>query len=74
MTKPIGTIIRERRVAKGISLTKLAAQVGTSPSHISMIERNKTKPLWSTVERIAAVLGEDIVRASSGKKSAKKGA
>ncbi|MFC4320734.1 helix-turn-helix domain-containing protein [Litchfieldia salsa] len=52
-----GTVIREIREDKGISLNKLSRLSGVSKSYISFIERGKqTNPSISVLERIAEAL------------------
>lgn len=60
MTKnSFGDYIREKRVAKKISLRKFAAEVGVSPTYISQIERGEFKPpIEERVKRMAILLGE----------------
>ncbi|MBD8071322.1 helix-turn-helix domain-containing protein [Bacillus sp. PS06] len=56
-----GTVIREIRVDKGISLNKLSKLSGVSKSYISFIERGKqTNPSISVIERIASALDIDV--------------
>jgi XRE family transcriptional regulator, master regulator for biofilm formation len=56
-----GTVIREIREDKGISLNKLSKLSGVSKSYISFIERGKqTNPSISVIERIAEALDIDV--------------
>jgi len=55
-----GGTVRRLREARKISLRKFAQRIGTSPTYLSMIERNEFKP--PTEERVRAIaqaLGQD---------------
>jgi len=49
--------IRNLRLKKGWSQSRLAAEVGTSQPHIARIERGTEDVRISTIERLAAALG-----------------
>jgi transcriptional regulator with XRE-family HTH domain len=58
--KPFGTLVREKRTAKGISLRKFAEMVGVSPTYLSQVEQgNCDPPTAERVKRIAEILGEN---------------
>ena len=42
--KPFGTLVREKRTAKGISLRKFAALVGVSATYLSQVEQGNCDP------------------------------
>jgi transcriptional regulator with XRE-family HTH domain len=59
---PIGRLIRERRLALGLSLAALAEQVGigqTSVSLIALMEHGTLPPRRDVAEKLADVLGLD---------------
>jgi transcriptional regulator with XRE-family HTH domain len=56
----LGERIREERVARGVSLRTLAAEVGVSASMISQIENGKSQPSVSTLYAITSALGVSI--------------
>ena len=41
-----GQMIRARRVQLGLTLQQLGEKAGLSPAFISLVERNKTRPLF----------------------------
>lgn len=56
-----GTLLRERRMAKGYSLRKFAALVGVSPTYLSQVEQlNVDPPTADRVKRMAEILGENV--------------
>jgi transcriptional regulator with XRE-family HTH domain len=60
---PLGRLIRERRLAKGLSLAQLAEAVGIGPTSVSLIaamEHGSIPPRRDVAERLAAVL--ELVR------------
>lgn len=56
----LGMRIRETREKAGLSLRKLAKEVGVSPSFISQVEQNKAQPSINSLQKISAVLGVSI--------------
>jgi predicted transcriptional regulator len=66
--------VRKRRIKLGLSTRKLAAQVGTTPSTITKIEKGRLNPSYSMVSRIFSFLdslqspNEELVRDISTKK------
>lgn len=59
-----GQLIRERRQELGLTLETVADDAGISPSHLSRLERGRTKPSFTVVGAIARVLqldADDIV-------------
>jgi SOS regulatory protein LexA len=59
MSADIGKMIKEARVARGISLRSLASQVGIHFSHLSKIENGKDSIGRDSLTRIADALGVD---------------
>ena len=59
---PLGRLIRERRIAKGLSLAQVAEAVGIGPTSVSLIaamEHGSIPPRRDVAERLAAVLELD---------------
>ena len=55
--KNLGRIIKQQRVMIPMTLRKLAAITGISPSHLGRIERGERLPSASTLRKIAKPLG-----------------
>ena len=55
-----GTLLRERRLAKGLSLRKFAELVGVSPTYLSLVEKGKVErpPTAERVRKMAELLDE----------------
>lgn len=59
--KTFGQMLREKRVAKGLSLRKFAEQVGISPTYLSQVEQdNVDPPTADRVKRMAELLEESV--------------
>ncbi|HEX3999762.1 MAG TPA: helix-turn-helix transcriptional regulator [Pirellulales bacterium] len=59
--KSFGDVLREKRMAKKISLRKFAQVVGVSPTYLSQVEQNNVQPPTADrVQRMAEVLGENV--------------
>ncbi|MGH3733139.1 MAG: helix-turn-helix domain-containing protein [Acidimicrobiales bacterium] len=56
----VGARLRERRLAKGITLRQFARDVGVSASFISQLETGKTQPSVATFFAVCAALGTSI--------------
>lgn len=56
----IGELIRERRVAHGLSQRRLAVRARTSQAAIASIETGRRSPTMATVEHLLACLGEEL--------------
>lgn len=56
-----GTLLREKRLAKGHSLRKFAELVGISPTYLSLVEKGKVErpPTAERVRVMAELLGEN---------------
>jgi transcriptional regulator with XRE-family HTH domain len=58
--KRFGGFVRQKRLAKGITLRKFAEMVGVSPTYLSQIEQgNCDPPTAERVQKMAVVLGEN---------------
>lgn len=53
MNVNVGTLIRQERLQKGMSLRELARRIGVSASMLSQVETNRTRPSVSTIYAIA---------------------
>ena len=54
--------LKQERVCRGLSMTRLAKQAGLSQQMVSYIERGMRNPTLDTLLRIAAVLDVDLWR------------
>ncbi|RPF37941.1 helix-turn-helix domain-containing protein [Streptomyces sp. TLI_185] len=57
---PVGTRIRQARLAKGVSLRALAREIGVSASLVSQIETGKSQPSVSTLYAITTALSISV--------------
>jgi ribosome-binding protein aMBF1 (putative translation factor) len=57
----IGQVVRERRVALGLSQTELAARAGMTQPALSRLEAGGVVPTIPVLERISAALDADLV-------------
>jgi transcriptional regulator with XRE-family HTH domain len=58
--KRFGLVVREKRMATGLSLRKFADMVGVSPTYLSQVEHGKCDPPTAErVRRMAEILGEN---------------
>jgi transcriptional regulator with XRE-family HTH domain len=53
-----GALIRERRLAHGLSQARLALRAGTTQAAISRLENDELSPTFETLSGVLAVLGE----------------
>ena len=60
MLHDIGTRLKERRVAAGMSLREMAREADVSPSFLSQIENGKSQPSVATLFSFANILGVKI--------------
>lgn len=60
MNVNVGSLIRRERQKQGVSLRELARRVGVSPSMMSQVETERTRPSVNTIYSIAAELGLSI--------------
>jgi len=56
-----GDLIRERRLAHGLSQRRLAHRAGTSQSAVARIESGKEEVTWSRLRLLLLVMGEQPV-------------
>lgn len=65
-----GRIIRDRRLAHGLTQAQLALRSGSTQAAISRLERGELSPTFETFERLLAVMGEEgdlsVHRADAG--------
>jgi DNA-binding XRE family transcriptional regulator len=54
-----GQLIRERRLANGLTQAQLALRAGSTQAALSRLERGELSPTVETVERLLAVMGEE---------------
>lgn len=54
-----GRLVRERRLAHGLTQQRLARRAGTSQAAISRIERDEVSPTAETLGEILLALGEE---------------
>lgn len=59
-TNPIAAHLRERRFELGLTQAEVASAAETSHSAISRLEKGAQLPQLSTLQRIAAVLDEEL--------------
>ena len=57
----IGEELKKKRVAKNISVYKLAKISDVSANHIHSIERGVTQPSIATLERLLAAMSSNII-------------
>lgn len=66
--KDISSLIKEKRIEKGISQAKLAEMVGMQQPSIARLESGKVVPSLETVERIAEALNLQVKISFKNKK------
>jgi len=56
-----GALLRQTRLKKGYSLRKFAAEVGVSPTYLSLVEKGKVErpPTAERVRKMAELLGQN---------------
>jgi transcriptional regulator with XRE-family HTH domain len=54
-----GRVIRDRRLANGLTQAQLALRAGSTQAAISRLERGELSPTIETIERLLAVMGEE---------------
>lgn len=54
-----GKVIRERRLANGLSQVQLAVRAGSAQAALSRLERGEISPTFETFARLLAVMGEE---------------
>ena len=59
--KPIGLMIRDLRLARGLTQVDLAERAGCTQAAVSDLERGRwPDPHWSTVGKFLGILGIDL--------------
>jgi transcriptional regulator with XRE-family HTH domain len=53
-----GKLIRDRRLANGLTQAQLALRAGSTQAAISRLERGALSPTIETIDRLLAVMGE----------------
>lgn len=64
-----GRLIRQRRLANGLTQKQLAIRAGSTQAALSRLERDEVSPTFETFERLLQVLGEEaemVVRRPDG--------
>jgi len=64
--KAIGSILKTRRIAKGMTARQLAEQVGVSDAHIIYIEKGQRKATFEKLANIIRALGLSVDEVLSG--------
>lgn len=59
-TSPLGPILRQGRIAAGLTQEYLAALVGVGQTTLSAYERGIAEPTFSTAVAIAMAIGLDL--------------
>jgi transcriptional regulator with XRE-family HTH domain len=59
MVEP-GDLVRERRLAHGLTQAQLARRAGTTQTALSRLERGELSPSVATLQRILFTLGETL--------------
>lgn len=59
-----GSLLRQRRLANGLSQAQLALGAGSTQAAVSRIERGEVAPTTSTLARLLAVMGEELALAA----------
>jgi transcriptional regulator with XRE-family HTH domain len=54
-----GRLIRERRLANGLTQAQLALRAGSTQAAISRLERGELSPTIETIDRFLTVMGEE---------------
>jgi len=57
LAQAFGQVLRERRLAAGLSQEKLALEAGVDRTFVSLLERGGRQPTLSTLWRLAGALG-----------------
>lgn len=53
-----GEVIRQRRIAHGLTQAALGLRAGTSQTALSRLERGDISPTFATIQRLLFVMGE----------------
>lgn len=58
--EPPNTLVRELRLAAGLSQRALAHRAGTSQPAVARYERGAATPSWETLQRLAGACGQRL--------------
>lgn len=58
--EPPNTLVRELRLAAGLSQRALARRAGTSQPAVARYERGASTPSWETLQRLATACGQRV--------------
>jgi transcriptional regulator with XRE-family HTH domain len=58
---PLGEIVRETRLAAGLSQRALARRAGTSQPAVARYESGAAAPSWETLQRLTAACGRQLL-------------
>ena len=76
LAQAFGRVLRERRLAVGLTQEKLALEAGVDRTFVSLLERGGRQPTLATLWRLANALGvmpSDLVnRVEKAQKSARR--
>lgn len=59
-SESFNTLVRELRLAAGLSQRALARRAGTSQPAVARYERGAATPSWETLQRLAAACGRRV--------------
>jgi transcriptional regulator with XRE-family HTH domain len=62
VSRRFGTVVRERRIAAGLSQEQLAEAAGLHPTYVGMVERGIRNPTLDVAARIAKALKISLPR------------
>ena len=74
LAQAFGQVLRERRLAAGLSQEKLALEAEVDRTFVSLLERGGRQPTLSTLWRLAAALGVAPTELVAGVEKARKAA
>ncbi len=57
ITRRFGTVVRRRRIARGLSQESLAYAARLHPTYISLLERGLRNPSLTSIQKVARALG-----------------
>ncbi len=69
-TQEFARLLREHRLARGISQERLAESANIHPTHVGLIERGRRNPSLEVAHKLATALGlefSSLVKEAEGK-------
>ena len=60
--KDIGEYLRELRIDRGLTISKVAGWLGVSPAYISLIEEGHRRPSFELMKKYASLLNQPIMK------------